>query len=156
VLACPRPQLDPAELGAAPLLRAGFTATAPTSGEELSIDIRDWALRTTAAVGTASRLLEGGRVVGAVDEPSAVHISACDSCRLPRLTGGLEWVVAISAPSGSAVDVVAIDDLDDGTYRVSFVAAEAGTHRLVGTLAGSGREHDSFDSTFDMLARASA
>ena len=60
-------ELGPADLGLGPqpTLTAGFTATAPASGEGLSIAIRKWALHTTRTDGAVSylRVSDGPRIV---------------------------------------------------------------------------------------------
>lgn len=133
-------ELDPDDLGMGtrPRLSAGFTATAPASGELISVDIRNWELRTTSTHLALSRLLEEGQIVGVVGEAVAVHIDARDSCELPRGTGGHKWAAAITGPTGKAVRVDGVDDLSDGTYRVRFTAPVAGVHRLTARMQMAG------------------
>ena len=133
-------ELDPADLGLGPKpsLTAGFTATAPESGEALSIDLRKWELRRARTDGAASRLLEDGQVVGAAGAEATVHIDARDSCDLPRVTGGLAWQVAITEQAtGKPVGVSATEDLGDGTYAVRFRGARAGVYELKAALTAA-------------------
>ena len=140
-------ELNPADLGLGPRpnLTAGFTAAAPSSGEGISIDITNWALKLTNADSKASRLLEAGQVVGAVGERTAVHIDARESCGLPRVTGGLTWIVTIKDASGAGGLIFSIEDLGDGTSRVSFVPKREGRHQLVASLWS-----ETFEASFDV------
>ena len=97
--------------------------------------------------GASSGLLEAEQIVGAVGEPAAVHIDARDSCRLPRVTGGLKWHVVIHAPGGGALAVDGVIDLRDGTSRVLFTPRVSGTHTLDAALDDSA---GGFRATFDI------
>jgi hypothetical protein len=132
-------------------LSAGFTGSSPVSDEAITIEIDSWALHETAVSAVSSRLIEEGDVVGAAEEPAHVHIDARDSCKLPRVSGadGVRWSATITDPHGAAVTVEAIQDLGDGTHRISFTPMVGGLHRFIGASALSG----SFHGTFVIAAR---
>ena len=135
-------ELDPAELGLGPhpKLVAGFTATAPQSGEPFDMKVTRWTLHTTATDGAASTLLENGQVVGVAGEWTSVHIDARDSCKLPRSGGTDQWTATIIGPGAIAAEVRVIENLGDGTYRITFMPLHPGDHTLYATLRGGGQK----------------
>ena len=84
-----------------------------------------------------------------VGEIAAVHLDARDSCGQPRLSGNDSWRVTIKRPNGAVLPVAAVHDLHDGTYRVEFVAQDAGMHHIEATLHGDERH---FKATFEAIA----
>ena len=74
-----------------------------------------------------------------------MHIDARESCGLPRVTGGLTWIVTIKDASGAGGLIFSIEDLGDGTSRVSFVPKREGWHQLVASLWS-----ETFEASFDV------
>jgi len=135
--------VDELQLGRDGLAWAGFTASSGRATQPVQID--EWRFSVTDTASAASQLLEADRIVARVGQLGIVHIDARDSCGLPLLTGGDTWQVSITDPDGESMPVQSTEDLDDGTYRVTFGPTQSGWHTLsAGVAAAAGGYGPSF------------